>query len=378
MRTRARAGWYTCTCTPNARQRWRDRLLPPEVCDPDHSSPAHAVPARRSRARPARPGSAERGGTASGDRSRTLRLGRGPRGADRRGAPEDRRVRRDVHLLPVPLGHRPDHGQGRARGPLGVDRAQGLPARLRRDRQPLRRPRSASTSATAPSRPSSSACPSRRRSRCCRGTRKVARVWCICFRGREDLEDGGALPHLRLPRQPQADPGASSSRSTGLHLRAGTEPEMMWLKLNDDGTPSVEGLSKPYCYHIDQFSEFQPIIHKVIEYSNAMGLDMIQGDHEDAPGPARAELQLRSRREHGRQPLDLPAGLPPGRSRAGRVPVLHAEAVHGRVGERLPPQHLALARRRERVRAQGGRGPAHAVADRQATRSAASSSTSAR
>jgi glutamine synthetase len=59
---------------------------------------------------------------------------------------------------------------------------------------------------------------------------------------------------------------------------------MMWLKLKDDGTPSVEGLSKPYCYHIDQFSEFQPIIHKVIEYSEAMGLDMIQGDHEDAPG----------------------------------------------------------------------------------------------
>ena len=27
-----------------------------------------------------------------------------------------------------------------------------------------------------------------------------------------------------------------------------------------------------------------------------MGLDMIQGDHEDAPGPARAEFQLRLRR----------------------------------------------------------------------------------
>ena len=69
-----------------------------------------------------------------------------------------------------------------------------------------------------------------------------------------------------------------------MHLRAGLEPEMMWLKLNDDGTPSVEGLTKPYCYHIDQFSEFQPIIHKVIEYAQKMGLDMIQGDHEDAPG----------------------------------------------------------------------------------------------
>ncbi len=71
---------------------------------------------------------------------------------------------------------------------------------------------------------------------------------------------------------------------TGMHLRAGMEPEMMWLKLNPDGTPSVEGQTKPYCYHIDQFSELQPIIHKVVEYASALGLDMIQGDHEDAPG----------------------------------------------------------------------------------------------
>ena len=59
---------------------------------------------------------------------------------------------------------------------------------------------------------------------------------------------------------------------------------MMWLKLKEDGTPDVEGVTKPYCYHIDQFCELQPIIHKVIEYGQALGLDMIQGDHEDAPG----------------------------------------------------------------------------------------------
>jgi glutamine synthetase len=59
---------------------------------------------------------------------------------------------------------------------------------------------------------------------------------------------------------------------------------MMWLKLDDKGEPSVEGKTKPFCYHIDQFSELQPIIHKVIGYGQAMGLDMIQGDHEDAPG----------------------------------------------------------------------------------------------
>jgi glutamine synthetase len=115
------------------------------------------------------------------------------------------------------------------------------------------------------------------------GDAKVARVWCVCFRNREERDDpGGFLTSdcrgnlIRLQQEFEED--------TGLHLRAGTEPEMMWLKLNDDGTPSVEGVTKPYCYHIDQFSELQPIINRVIDYGQKMGLDMIQGDHEDAPG----------------------------------------------------------------------------------------------
>ncbi|MEJ7757265.1 MAG: hypothetical protein WKF83_14080 [Nocardioidaceae bacterium] len=85
---------------------------------------------------------------------------------------------------------------------------------------------------------------------------------------------------------------ADFEKQTGLHMRIGTEPEMMWLKLNPDGTPSVEGKTKPYCYHIDQFSELQPVIHRVIEYSTAMGLDMIQGDHEDAPGQLELNWQF--------------------------------------------------------------------------------------
>ena len=112
---------------------------------------------------------------------------------------------------------------------------------------------------------------------------KVARVWCQCFRGREDREDGGAFLTSDC-RGNLKRIQASFEQRTGLHLRAGLEPEMMWLKLGEDGKPTVQGLSEPYCYHIDQFSQFQPLIHKVIEYSTAMGLDMIQGDHEDAPG----------------------------------------------------------------------------------------------
>jgi glutamine synthetase len=112
---------------------------------------------------------------------------------------------------------------------------------------------------------------------------RVARVWVTCFRNREEREDPGVYLtsdcRSNLKRI-QAD----FEEETGLHLRAGTEPEMMWLKLDEKGEPSVEGKTKPYCYHIDQFSELQPIIHKVIEYGQKMGLDMIQGDHEDAPG----------------------------------------------------------------------------------------------
>ena len=69
----------------------------------------------------------------------------------------------------------------------------------------------------------------------------------------------------------------------GLQLRMGTEPEMMWLKRGEDGKPAG-GFSKPFCYHIDQFESLRPVYMKVIEYARKMGLDMIQGDHEDAPG----------------------------------------------------------------------------------------------
>ena len=112
---------------------------------------------------------------------------------------------------------------------------------------------------------------------------KVARVWCTCFRNREERENPGAFLTSDC-RGNLKRIQTEFEEKHGLHLRAGTEPEMMWLKLKADGTPDVQGVTKPYCYHIDQFSELQPIIHKVIEYGQALGLDMIQGDHEDAPG----------------------------------------------------------------------------------------------
>jgi glutamine synthetase len=113
--------------------------------------------------------------------------------------------------------------------------------------------------------------------------RRVARVFCTCFRNREEPVDAGTYLTSdcrgnlrRIHEQFQQD-------HNGLHLRHGCEPEMMWLKKGADGLPDG-GATKPNCYHIDQFEELRPVFLRVIEYSQAMGLDMIQGDHEDAPG----------------------------------------------------------------------------------------------
>jgi glutamine synthetase len=113
--------------------------------------------------------------------------------------------------------------------------------------------------------------------------KRVARVFCTCFRNREERTNpGGHLTsdcrgNLRLIHE------QFKKAHKGLHLRDGCEPEMMWLKKGADGLPSG-GFSKPNCYHIDQFESLRPVFMRAIEYSRAMGLDMIQGDHEDAPG----------------------------------------------------------------------------------------------
>ena len=112
--------------------------------------------------------------------------------------------------------------------------------------------------------------------------KRVARVFCTCFRNREEQQNpGGHLTsdcrgNLRIIHD------AFQARH-GMQMRSGAEPEMMWLKRGEDGKADG-GVTKPNCYHIDQFEELRPIFLRVVEYGQAMGLDMIQGDHEDAPG----------------------------------------------------------------------------------------------
>ena len=113
--------------------------------------------------------------------------------------------------------------------------------------------------------------------------KRVARVWCTCFRNREEEENPGG--HLTSDCRGNLKIIQDEFQSKyGMNMRAGTEPEMMWLTKKDNGEPTGDGFSRPYCYHIDQFESLRPVYMKVIDYCRAMGLDVIQGDHEDAPG----------------------------------------------------------------------------------------------
>ena len=99
--------------------------------------------------------------------------------------------------------------------------------------------------------------------------KRVARMFCTLFRNREERENPGAFLTAdcrgnlrRIHDQFEND--------HGLRLRHGTEPEMMWLKKDDNGNPNG-GYSNPYCYHIDQFESLRPVYMRVIDYCRQDG-----------------------------------------------------------------------------------------------------------
>jgi glutamine synthetase len=109
---------------------------------------------------------------------------------------------------------------------------------------------------------------------------RVARVFCDCY----DTETGKLL---------EADPRQSLKRivneveqELGYTFLCGIEPEMMWMKRPrgsmDPG--EAEGITKPWCYHINQFEELRPIILDVIDFGEKLGINPTYGDHEDSPG----------------------------------------------------------------------------------------------
>ncbi len=113
--------------------------------------------------------------------------------------------------------------------------------------------------------------------------KRMGRVFCTVFWSREDPEhaeeylDSDTRGNLRrVEEQFAAD-------HNGMHMRVGCEPEMLWLKPGEGNEPYL-GTTKPYAYHIDQFEQLSDVWLRAYDYSIAMGIDIIQGDHEDAPG----------------------------------------------------------------------------------------------
>ncbi|BBH45763.1 glutamine synthetase family protein [Pseudomonas sp. KU43P] len=73
-------------------------------------------------------------------------------------------------------------------------------------------------------------------------------------------------------------------KETGLRMKSGCEPEMTWF--GDKLEVHVRPGASP-AYHLGNLELMRPIFKKVMEYAQAMGLDMIEGDYED---PGQLEL----------------------------------------------------------------------------------------
>lgn len=66
-----------------------------------------------------------------------------------------------------------------------------------------------------------------------------------------------------------------------LRMMTGVEPEMMWLRKDAEGKPEHTTSAFSF-YEISNFNELQPILMDVLEYGEALGLDISHGDSEDS------------------------------------------------------------------------------------------------
>jgi glutamine synthetase len=105
-----------------------------------------------------------------------------------------------------------------------------------------------------------------------------ARMFCNLYQRRDRAVDPGA-PLPTCVRSNLNRVHAAFRDRTGLELRSGTEPEMSWLG------PEIEPWSQPNvspAYHFGALEMMRPIVRQVVAYAQALGLDMIEGDYEDA------------------------------------------------------------------------------------------------
>lgn len=106
----------------------------------------------------------------------------------------------------------------------------------------------------------------------------VARFFCTLYEPDHRPGIGGA-PFGADARGVLKRTHAEFTEATGLVLKTGCEPEMSWtgpgldVNVRPDASPA---------YHFEQLERMRPIYQSLIRYSQALGLDMIEGDYEDS------------------------------------------------------------------------------------------------
>ncbi len=224
-------------------------------------------------------------------------------------------------------------------------------------------------SEAVPWRRSSRRSPMPTRSRCCPGTPRSGGSSAALYR-RDDAAVDPGDPSPTDTRGLLFRTLEAFERETGLELRSGCEPEMTLARRVDRRRRAARGLSCLPRRKSRARATGLPAGHPLRPGDGPRdGRGRLRGQR-----PVRAQLHVRPRRAHGRPPHDVPPDLPAGRQRARRQRDVHAEAVHRRHGQRLPPQPVALAGRRQPVRRARTARPA-CLRALPATRSAASSST---
>ena len=106
----------------------------------------------------------------------------------------------------------------------------------------------------------------------------VGRFLCSLYRRDDSHRDPGA-PLSTDVRGVMRRAIDGLEQRTGYELRSGTEPEITWRGAGYDPT-SRPGVST--AYHAGTLEQTREIYQRVIRYARAMGIDMIEGDYEDA------------------------------------------------------------------------------------------------
>ena len=106
----------------------------------------------------------------------------------------------------------------------------------------------------------------------------IGRFTCSLYRRDDSHRDPGA-PLSTDVRGAMRRAVAGLQERTGYELRTGTEPEITWTG------PGYDPVARPgvsTAYHVGSLELVREIYQRVVRYAQAMGLDMIEGDYEDA------------------------------------------------------------------------------------------------